>query len=63
MAADGVFVGLAARSDFFHVWRMDREQNAIRLYVDSTLLNTTDLKDTVNADPAGTSSASPITCC
>jgi beta-glucanase (GH16 family) len=34
----------------FHVWRMDWDENAIRLYVDGLLLNTVDLKDTFNKD-------------
>lgn len=37
----------------FHVWRMDWDENAIRLYVDDVLLNATDLKDTVNPGPDG----------
>lgn len=32
----------------FHVWRMDWDDKAIKLYVDDILLNTTDLKDTFN---------------
>jgi beta-glucanase (GH16 family) len=34
----------------FHVWRMDWEESAIRLFVDGLLLNSIDLKETVNAD-------------
>jgi len=34
----------------FHVWRMDWDDQSIKLYVDDTLLNSTDLKDTVNED-------------
>ncbi|HKQ79114.1 MAG TPA: glycoside hydrolase family 16 protein [Blastocatellia bacterium] len=37
----------------FHVWRMDWDDQAIRLYVDDLLLNTTDLKDTFNKDAEG----------
>lgn len=37
----------------FHVWRMDWDENQIRLYVDDQLLNTTDLSQTVNADGEG----------
>jgi beta-glucanase (GH16 family) len=37
----------------FHVWRMDWDAECIRLSVDGLLLNTTDLKDTVNKDRAG----------
>jgi beta-glucanase (GH16 family) len=36
----------------FHVWRMDWDEKSIKLYVDNTLLNSTDLKDTVNEDAA-----------
>ena len=34
----------------FHVWRMDWDDQSIKLYVDNLLLNSTDLKDTVNED-------------
>jgi beta-glucanase (GH16 family) len=34
----------------FHVWRMDWDEQSIKLYVDDLLLNSTDLKDTVNED-------------
>ena len=34
----------------FHVWRMDWDDQSIKLYVDDLLLNSTDLKDTVNED-------------
>ncbi len=34
----------------FHVWRMDWDQDFIRLFVDGRLLNETNLKDTVNGD-------------
>ncbi|MDF7825364.1 family 16 glycosylhydrolase [Pontiellaceae bacterium B12227] len=34
----------------FHVWRMDWDEEAIRLYVDDRLLNETLLKDTFNHD-------------
>ena len=34
----------------FHVWRMDWNQKAIRLYVDNRMLNETLLKDTINSD-------------
>jgi beta-glucanase (GH16 family) len=34
----------------FHVWRMDWDDKSIKLYVDNLLLNSTDLKDTVNED-------------
>jgi len=34
----------------FHVWRMDWDEDNIKLYVDDELLNTVDLKETVNSD-------------
>jgi beta-glucanase (GH16 family) len=34
----------------FHIWRMDWDDKSIKLYVDDMLLNSTDLKDTVNED-------------
>ncbi len=34
----------------FHIWRMDWDDKFIRLYVDDTLLNEQDLKQTINAD-------------
>ncbi|MBN1124104.1 MAG: glycoside hydrolase family 16 protein [Sedimentisphaerales bacterium] len=34
----------------FHIWRMDWDQDWIRIYVDDTLLNTVDLKTTINND-------------
>ena len=37
-------------SQKFHVWRMDWDEKAIRLFVDGIPLNTTGLKDTINAD-------------
>lgn len=37
-------------SDKFHIWRMDWDQENIRLYVDDLLLNTIDLKETFNQD-------------
>jgi len=37
-------------SKSFHVWRMDWDENEIRLYVDDQLLNTTDLRTTFNGD-------------
>ncbi len=38
----------------FHVWRMDWDEKSINLFVDGLLLNSTDLKNTVNADSEGT---------
>ncbi len=37
-------------SEKFHIWRMDWDVNSIKLYVDEILLNTIDLKTTVNED-------------
>jgi beta-glucanase (GH16 family) len=37
-------------SKAFHVWRMDWDENAIRIYVDGQLLNETDLAETINGD-------------
>ena len=34
----------------FHVWRMDWDRDWIKLYVDDELLNTVDLKTTINND-------------
>ncbi|WP_369432150.1 glycoside hydrolase family 16 protein [Aquisphaera insulae] len=36
----------------FHVWRMDWDEKAIRLYVDGELLNETSLAGTINGDAA-----------
>lgn len=35
-------------ADKFHVWRMDWDETAIKLYVDDQLLNTTELEKTIN---------------
>lgn len=40
-------------SQKFHVWRMDWDENFIRLYVDDLLLNEIDLSKTVNQDKSG----------
>jgi beta-glucanase (GH16 family) len=40
-------------SSKFHVWRMDWDEDFIRLYLDDVLLNTTDLSQTVNTSPDG----------
>lgn len=37
----------------FHVWRMDWDENFIRLYVDDMLLNTVNLSKTINQDGTG----------
>jgi beta-glucanase (GH16 family) len=42
-----------AWSQKFHVWRMDWDAEAIRLYVDDLLLNETPLTQTVNQDGIG----------
>ena len=43
-------LGGASWAQSFHVWRMDWDSEAIRLYVDDRLLNETLLVDTVNPD-------------
>jgi beta-glucanase (GH16 family) len=43
-------LGDASWARAFHVWRMDWDREAIRLYVDDRLLNETLLADTVNPD-------------
>lgn len=40
-------------SSRFHIWRMDWDTEAIRLYMDDQLLNTIDLKNTINRDSQG----------
>jgi beta-glucanase (GH16 family) len=37
----------------FHIWRMDWDKKAIKLYVDGTLLNTIDLAGTINPTNRG----------
>jgi beta-glucanase (GH16 family) len=37
----------------FHVWRMDWDSEAIRLYVDDTLMNAASLSSTINRDAEG----------
>ncbi len=37
-------LGGAAWASRFHVWRMDWDENAVRLFVDDTLLNSTDVR-------------------
>lgn len=34
----------------FHIWRMDWDENAVRIYLDGTLINEIDLTQTVNPD-------------
>lgn len=40
-------------SSKFHLWRMDWDETAIRLFVDNRMLNETLLKDTINGDAQG----------
>lgn len=40
-------------SDNFHIWRMDWDEENIKLYVDDMLLNTIDLTKTINKDVEG----------
>ncbi len=42
---------VAAWAGRFHVWRMDWDQTAIKLYIDGKLLNTIELDKTVNRTP------------
>src|SRR5205807_8234839 len=37
-------------SEKFHVWRMDWDENDIRIYIDDILLKHTELKNTVNKE-------------
>ncbi|HET8656439.1 MAG TPA: glycoside hydrolase family 16 protein [Longimicrobiaceae bacterium] len=46
-------LGDSAWASRFHVWRMDWDEKEIRLYVDDSLLNTTALDSTFNADGSG----------
>jgi beta-glucanase (GH16 family) len=41
-------LGGATWASRFHVWRMDWDENEVRLYVDDTLLNTTDVRSAAN---------------
>lgn len=41
-------------SQRFHVWRMDWDERAIKLFVDDRLLNDVDLSRTINEDGSGT---------
>jgi len=43
----------------FHVWRMDWDERAIKLYLDDSLMNVQDLSRTINAPRAGASNATP----
>ncbi len=42
-----------AWSEKFHVWRMDWDRDAIRLFLDDTLMNAASLSTTVNRDAEG----------
>jgi len=42
--------GVPGWSKQFHIWRMDWDQDFIKLYVDGQLLNDVDLSKTVNGD-------------
>lgn len=44
---------LADWSQQFHVWRMDWDEHAIKLYVDDRLLNDVDLSRTIDQDGSG----------
>ena len=46
-------LGDALWSRRFHVWRMEWNEDEIRITVDDVLLNTTDLRQTVNGDGTG----------
>jgi beta-glucanase (GH16 family) len=43
----------------FHVWRMDWDERAIRLFLDDSLMNTQDLTKTINAPRSGFGGAPP----
>ena len=46
-------------ADHFHVWRMDWDEQAIRLFLDDSLVNTQDLTQTINAPRIGAAGANP----
>jgi beta-glucanase (GH16 family) len=46
-------LGDAGWSRRFHLWRMDWDEKEIRIYVDDMLLNSTDVRETVNGDGTG----------
>jgi beta-glucanase (GH16 family) len=48
LAAEAGFASVEDWSSHFHVWRMDWDEDRIRLYVDDKLLNEVALTDTVN---------------
>ena len=43
----------------FHVWRMDWDERAIRLFLDDSLMNEQDLTQTINAPRSGFGGAAP----
>jgi beta-glucanase (GH16 family) len=43
----------------FHVWRMDWDERAIKLYLDDSLMNVQDLSRTINVPRTGATSATP----
>jgi beta-glucanase (GH16 family) len=43
----------------FHVWRMDWDERAIRLFLDDSLMNEQDLSQTINAPRSGSGGATP----
>jgi beta-glucanase (GH16 family) len=43
----------------FHVWRMDWDEHAIRLFLDDSLMNEQDLSQTINAPRSGSGGATP----
>ncbi|HEX7979056.1 MAG TPA: glycoside hydrolase family 16 protein [Gemmatimonadaceae bacterium] len=43
----------------FHVWRMDWDERAIKLYLDDSLMNVQDLSRTINASHPGGATPSP----
>jgi beta-glucanase (GH16 family) len=49
----------AGWADRFHVWRMDWDEHAIRLFLDDSLMNTQDLGRTINAPRSGAPGANP----
>ena len=56
-------IGLLGGPDWgtqFHVWRMDWEEKAIRLYVDDQLLNETDVTQTVNENREAGDAVNPF---
>jgi len=44
----------------FHIWRMDWDERAIRLFLDDSLMNEQDLTQTVNAPRSGFGGAAPV---